>query len=437
MNLCVLILYYDDIKNVSVLLDNFLKIEGLRTFVLCNGGTLNRKDKEVILSRNAELIIADSPQKPQHFIQNVLKRLVSEYVLFLTDRDRVTPQFKSLLEKSIECVKNTAVARLAHNILSESANFSNRPILSGNVFNVNSLLKGHIMFDYMFRERNGILVETIGDSSMVAFEHVDVPFFQGVPETAVSLIVTVKNRLDHWRYSMPTLVSQMGVPYELVLVDYYSEDCFERELNQYIIDECKKFSTFLDAIRVIRLTENAKFSSCKAKNLGARETSLRSQLLVFSDIDTLLREDYIAYWISAVQKNKTACFASNRAGWDRRIATEVNYGNTVISKKLYWHVQGHNENIKGYGGDDDEFYNRLENAGAVECNPVSASEARQYSILHGDEERMKYLEEPSLSGLQNYEFRNIKSKRWAKNNSWGKQPHIKIFYDFQSSKLVK
>ena len=187
---------------------------------------------------------------------------------------------------------------------------------------------------------------------------------------------------------------------------------------------------------MVRLKENKKFSSCKAKNLGARNARSASKYLAFSDIDTFLREDYLAYWVSKLEKMGKA-FVVCRAKLDRRLSPEVNYGNMIVPKNLYFQVKGHNENIKGFGGDDDELFNRLLNAGAKEINPRTPEEARQYSILHGKEERLKYLEVPSLSGLQDWKFLNFKGTTWSKNDNWGKQKAMVMRYNFPPVKNLQ
>ena len=106
---------------------------------------------------------------------------------------------------------------------------------------------------------------------------------------------------------------------------------------------------------------------------------------------------YVDFWSDKVKENKS--FAATRtqdtrASAPSRLSPEINYGNFVVHSRDYFTVNGFDESIGHYGGDDDDIYHRLKLSGLREINPYDSNEARQYSILHGDEERLLELEKP-------------------------------------------
>ncbi len=360
--------------------------------------------------------------KPQNAVAEALKEVTTPFVVFHSWRDEATSSYQGAL---LDAINGPFPVQMKYQIDSSSRLFQEKPILSGVVFEKTCF--NEIPFDFMFREDFHISTRK---TNKIAFFHHDIEFFDKRSSIPVSLIVTIKNRISHWNLSMPFLVSQMGVPYELLFVDYFSEDGFSDRLMNYIEKGKESFSSDLKSIRSIRIKENRKFSSCRAKNLGARNA--RHPILAFTDIDTFLREDYLAFHVSELLKSTTT-FCTNRAELDCRFSTEINYGNLVLYQNLYHRVEGHNETIIGYGGDDDELFHRLNLTGAKCVSPRNSFETRQYSLLHGDEARMENLEISELSGLQNWEFLKGKQSIWSTDGEWGRDVvDEKIFYPLSS-----
>jgi len=391
----------------------------IEVIILCNG--IDWQDSnDMNPVNNIHVIVETERIKPQEIVAKALTYTSCDFVVFHSTRDTIIAGYEARLQEYITNTYNHNVPlSLPYKNLTPSSIFSARPLLSGYCFPRDLLMKG-LPFDLMFREdviTDAPIVKGMGD---VVFTYDDIPLYERKTPYTVSLVVTIKNRLAHWALSMPSLVAQRGVEYELVLVDYYSEDGFQDSVRKYIEKNRPFFSSDLKQITIVHLTENKKFNSCKAKNLGARAIQRESNILAFSDIDTMLREDYLAYWcgkIGDLEKD----VVSLRAKIDCRVSTEVNYGNMFIPLKLYMDVKGHNEDIQGYGGDDDEFLHRIRNAGGNEINPRTSEEARQYSVLHGDEQRIKYLEKAERSGLQNWSFLKTRTSQWTTGDTWGKQ----------------
>ena len=224
-----------------------------------------------------------------------------------------------------------------------------------------------------------------------------------------AIIVTIKNRLNHFLKTFPFMVSQYGVPYDLVLVNFHSNDDLEKTLFRECEFRKDTFSPHLQSIKQIKLLEDLKFNPRRARNLGASYYKNENIIFAFNDVDTFLGMSYLDFWSSQVERGKT--FVSTRiqdtkASSARRLEPEVNYGNFLTHSKDYFAINGFNENVSHYGGDDDDIYHRLKLFGLREINPYSAPEARQYSILHGDDLRLPEME-TSYRVDQRKEFEKI------------------------------
>lgn len=216
----------------------------------------------------------------------------------------------------------------------------------------------------------------------------------------ISLIVTIKNRLEHFKKIFSSLITQRLdlVNYELIIVNYHSNDNLNYFLKNELILHRDIFSPELKCIKIVTLNNDLKFNPRKAKNLGAKVSE--GDLIAFTDADVFLSMDYLNYWKDFVKQGEY--FIATRFKGDvgmgiepTRITSEVNYGNCIVPKKDFYEIQGWDESISNYGGDDDDFYHRFKLKGLYEINPKNYIEAKQYSILHDDELRLNELEDPT------------------------------------------
>tara|TARA_Y100000310_G_scaffold345207_1_gene462666 strand:- start:2599 stop:3405 length:807 start_codon:yes stop_codon:yes gene_type:complete len=215
------------------------------------------------------------------------------------------------------------------------------------------------------------------------------------------LITTVKNRADHFLKTFPLSTSQYGISYEISLVDFYSNDGFYDHLKKQISFRKEAFSPFLKKINYIKLLKDLKFNPRKAKNLGSsyhkNKTGQPKNILAFNDADVLLGMTYLEFWSNKIRAKESFLATrtqETRASLPRRLATEINYGNLMAHSEDFFAINGFDENVGHYGGDDDDLYHRLKLYGLKEINPYSPLDARQFSILHGDDLRVSQLEDP-------------------------------------------
>jgi glycosyltransferase involved in cell wall biosynthesis len=235
----------------------------------------------------------------------------------------------------------------------------------------------------------------------------------------VNLIITVRNRVQHFMQTFPSFITQYGINYNIVLVDFGSNDNFLEILNKEI--KCRKimFSPYLKDITCIRKIGKIKFNPRSAKNLGVFCVKDYGHILAFSDVDTFIGMDYICYWSNRIEKNKsffTTRQQESMAALPKRLKPEINYGNVIVFKSDFMKINGWDESVNYYGGDDDDLFHRLKLMGLREINPITYQQAKQYSILHGDELRTRYMKtvnkvdkKKSFSAIYNNKnFRNSK-----------------------------
>lgn len=214
----------------------------------------------------------------------------------------------------------------------------------------------------------------------------------------ISLIVSVKNRIQHFEKIISSLITQRidGAVYELVIVDYHSNDGLQQFLKQKIKTYRDIFSPELTCVKTAIVNNDLKFNPRKSKNLGAKVSS--GEIFAYTDADVFLAMDYLNYWKSFVRYTKSFVATrvqANKQADSKRIRPEINYGNCLVTREDFYSINGWDESVSNYGGDDDDFYHRLQLRGLREINPKDFIEAKQYSILHGDELRLRELEDPT------------------------------------------
>ena len=228
-----------------------------------------------------------------------------------------------------------------------------------------------------------------------------------------TIVVTIKNRLDHFLKTFSFNVSQIGVNYRLLYVDYDSEDDFIKHLHREIDYRKDIFSPNLKQVRLVKLNKKEKYDIRRAKNLGAFYASHYSNIIAINDADTLFGMNYLKKWSKLTQPGKT--FITNRiqeskAAYPKRMNPIVNYGNIVVSVSDFKKIGGYDETSTGWGGDDDDVFHRLKLLGLREINPYTIEDASQYSIMHSDELRFKDTLFPDMIKPDNLGVQNTQNK---------------------------
>lgn len=237
-----------------------------------------------------------------------------------------------------------------------------------------------------------------------------------------SIVTTIKNRKEHFQKTFVSLVTQeTHLPYEIIIVDFASNDGFDTICADHIRSIQPLFSDSLVKIKRIYLDFDASFNSGKAKNLAYRFLDEKSDLMSFTDIDVFLSMNYHQFWLDKIDDKS---FFSSRIQEttehnSRRINPKINYGNMLVSKQSFGLVGGFDENNPTWGGDDDDITHRLKLSGLRELNPYNKFDAHHTSILHGDDLRLNNLENNHKSQEHAAEkFKKIRENQVIFNSSF-------------------
>lgn len=183
----------------------------------------------------------------------------------------------------------------------------------------------------------------------------------------LSIIVPCKKRLSHLAKTMHYFRQQIGVVYEVIIVDYNCPDGTQK----WVVDNFTKDSR-IKAIKA-DVTED-EWNLSAARNIGYKHSQF--DILCFLDADTFLQRSYL-------QRHK------------RGMADGMFYSGTIghcsgcciIHKKDFEKVGGYNELLQGWGSEDLDIYQRLVNSGIKQVKLIPNLLS---NMPHGNEIRNLY-----------------------------------------------
>jgi glycosyltransferase involved in cell wall biosynthesis len=164
-----------------------------------------------------------------------------------------------------------------------------------------------------------------------------------------AIITTCKNRLEHLKVSLPSMVAQ-GCR-EVIVVDF---SC-PAGTADYV---ARNFPS----VRVVSVAGQEFFSNWKARNAGS--SVAKADVLVFVDADTTLAEDAVKWLSNNLPAQAFGCFTHKVGkGFNK---TEVALSNNqmsgfhVIPAAEFRRIGGYDEVLEGYGsGADTDLLARL------------------------------------------------------------------------------
>jgi len=186
-----------------------------------------------------------------------------------------------------------------------------------------------------------------------------------------SIVATCKDRLEHLKIALTGFMAQSDA--EIVVVDY---SC-PQHAGAYVREACP------DAC-VVEVPDRPHFNLADARNMGA--ASARGDILLFCDADTLLADNVTARLAGLLEPSSFICFG----GKDNSLR-----GICAVPREAFDLVEGYDDVIEGYGGEDLDFYFRLQLAGYTSIS-IDA-EGFASSQPHGNELRTAH-----------YRIKNIK-----------------------------
>ena len=153
-----------------------------------------------------------------------------------------------------------------------------------------------------------------------------------------SIVTTCKGRLDDLKNTIGRMVEQSDC--ELIVVDY---NC-PQKTAEYVR---KNYPT----AKIVKDDSAADFNQSRARNMGAEVAS--GEILVFLDADVLISKSFITQLKNNLVPRLLGGFPIVNAKW-RGLA-----GSCVVERKAWKEALGYDEVLRGYGGDDRDFYHRL------------------------------------------------------------------------------
>lgn len=188
----------------------------------------------------------------------------------------------------------------------------------------------------------------------------------------VSVITTCKGRLTHLKQSLPRMVEQ-GADVEVIVVDY---DCPDGAA-QWV-------RTLYPQVRVVKVDNAPFFNAANARNRGAAAAS--GEWLFFVDADILLAP-------GMVEKIRSALRAGHYYHPVERHHSA--YGTFICARQDFVLLEGYDEVLRSWGGEDRDFYYRLQHM-LGRINPGFPGEWLT-PIMHSDAERMRFSETKDIA----------------------------------------
>ena len=183
----------------------------------------------------------------------------------------------------------------------------------------------------------------------------------------IAFVTVCKGRLHHIRQTLPRLVEQ--VPDEIVVVDY---DC-PQGVGAWV-------QAHHPSVRVVHVHDEQGFCLSRGRNEGARSTT--APWICFIDADVLIEPGWVDWMRSNLRG--TTFYRQSRSGGQGDSGC---YGTVICPRSGFETVQGYDEIFRGWGGEDDDLYDRLRWSGHAE-DAYPAEFVR--SIPHDDSERVAF-----------------------------------------------
>lgn len=214
----------------------------------------------------------------------------------------------------------------------------------------------------------------------------------------ISIVCAVKNRTPALRVSLSSWLLSAGVG-EIVVVDWSSDEPVR-------VDDPR--------VRTVRVEGETLFHLAAAFNLGADVA--KGEKILKMDADYVLNPYYD--FIGEVVLPERSFITGH---WSQEGPFLRNLNGMVYVRKSDWGlVNGYNENLTGYGWDDDDFYSRL-SASGLERRILSYPPLYMFHIPHNDNFR-----------VENYKNKDIKDSH-TRNRLAAHNPYNSRVFEWDMS----
>ena len=185
----------------------------------------------------------------------------------------------------------------------------------------------------------------------------------------IAFVTVCKGRLHHVQQTLPLLLAQS--PDEVVVVDY---DC-PQQVGDWV-------QAHHPSVKVVRVHDAEGFCLSRGRNAGAHAST--APWICFIDADVMVSHGWLDWMRSQLREHAFYRQARDLGG---SVSDSGCYGTFVCPRHGFDAVQGYDEVFRGWGGEDDDIYDRL-----VGCGFADATYPAEYvrSIPHEDSERVAF-----------------------------------------------
>ena len=204
-----------------------------------------------------------------------------------------------------------------------------------------------------------------------------IDFFKCIPMSnnkKLSFCIVCKDRLNHLQSTLrKNIVSNLRDDVEFVLLDYSSLD----GMGAWVESFCHEYIA-RGILSYYKYQEATSFHRTHSRNMAFKLAC--GEYLCNLDADNYLGNDFAGYILNIFEKKQKVFITSDYSKRD-------SIGRVCVSKSDFLKVRGYNEKFAGYGFEDIEFYNRLQESGLKQ---IYSSKNEYYkAITHSHELRLK------------------------------------------------
>jgi hypothetical protein len=185
----------------------------------------------------------------------------------------------------------------------------------------------------------------------------------------LTLVTTCKGRLHHLKQTLPHMIALNASA--VIVVDANCPDGTGSWVEQ----------NWPQAM-VVRDRAPGYFNLSHSRNIGA--ANARTDWIFFIDADIMLRENFSS-WIADTKKDPEPSFYI--AGDVNGLRDVNSWGSVIVPRKAFELAHGYDSEFRGWGGEDDDLYWKLERLGL--CRKTYPGDSVN-AIQHTDQERTKF-----------------------------------------------
>ena len=217
---------------------------------------------------------------------------------------------------------------------------------------------------------------------------------------SLSVITTCKSRLNHLKQTLPLMLARPGV--EVIVIDYGCPQGTQAWVQAHY-----------PQVKTARIDDDPLFNHARARNHGLAMAS--SEQVAFIDADICLSDAWWKWW-DGLEPQRRTVYRCAQDTPDRGI-----WGSWMGQKEDLLAVEGYDEMFRGWGGEDDDLYQRLDSIG---CRFEEFPSGALTSIPHSDADRTRH--QPMVRLLHSFTlaryYRTAKAEAMAFFRAKGELP---------------